>query len=79
MTDTNPLHAPIAGLTPAQALAMRIAEHPDQKGAVFAGYNGAFYLWDVLKACQHLAAKGTLRRVNPRSSEGDARFVLAAA
>lgn len=37
-----------------------------------------FYIWDVLRACEHLVQKGTLRRINPRSSENDARFVLCA-
>lgn len=41
-----------------------------------AGYRDGFFLWDVLRACEHLVQKGMLRRINPKSSEGDARFVL---
>lgn len=43
-----------------------------------AGYDDGFYIWDVLRVCERLAKSGALRRVNPRSSEGDARFVAAA-
>lgn len=42
------------------------------------GFHDAHYIWDVLHACEHLRQKGALRRTNPRSSEGDARFWLRA-
>jgi len=42
-----------------------------------AGFRDGYYLWDVLHACEHLGRQGVLRRVNPTSSEGDARFALA--
>ena len=39
----------------------------------------SYYLWDVLRACEDLSQRGAIRRVNPKSSEGDARYVLAKA
>lgn len=41
-----------------------------------AGFRDGYYLWDVLHACEHLGRQGVVRRVNPKSSEGDARFAL---
>lgn len=34
----------------------------------------AFYVWDVLRACENLSNRGVLRRTNPKSSEIDAKF-----
>lgn len=48
-----------------------------QRMATISGHHqDSYYLWDVLHACERLRQRGALRRVNPRSSEGDARFVL---
>lgn len=41
--------------------------------------HGAYYCWDVLRACVRLCEAGTLWRTNPRSSDGDARFALVGA
>ncbi|HZL92377.1 MAG TPA: hypothetical protein VFB99_01995 [Vicinamibacterales bacterium] len=40
------------------------------------GFHDAHYIWDVLHACEQLRQRGMLRRMNPRSSDGDARFAL---
>ena len=48
--------------------ALAMSAHPE--------FRDGYYLWDVLRACERLRAKGALRRVNPKASEGDARFVL---
>ena len=46
--------------------------------AALAGFKcGSFYYWDVLHACEDLRQRGALRRVNPKASEIDARYVLA--
>lgn len=44
-----------------------------------AGFRDSFYIWDVLYACGRLARRGAMRRVNPKASEGDARFALVTA
>ncbi len=36
----------------------------------------AFYVWDVLCACECLCKRGVLRRTNPNSSEIDAKFSI---
>lgn len=36
----------------------------------------AFYVWDVLGACECLCKRGVLRRTNPKSSEIDAKFSI---
>lgn len=38
--------------------------------------HGAYYYWDVLTACERMRERGMLRRCNPKSSEGDAKFAL---
>ena len=43
-----------------------------------AGFRDGYYLWDVLKVCERMRQRGELRRVNPRTSDCDARYVLRA-
>lgn len=40
------------------------------------GFTDGHYIWDVLHACESLQQRGVLQRTNPRSAEGDARFLL---
>lgn len=73
-------------IDPVEAMILRVLR---EKGApvnldpmcdamnAIAGFRDGYYLWDVLRACEHLRQKGALRRVNPRSSDGGARFALA--
>lgn len=44
-----------------------------------AGYRNGYYIWDVRRACDGLRQRGYLRRVNPKSSDVDARFSLVKA
>lgn len=40
------------------------------------GFRDGYYIWDVLHACKQLRQRGVLRRVNPMSDDGHARFGL---
>jgi hypothetical protein len=64
--------APIS-LDPLCSAMAKIASHEGR----FPDDDSCFYIWDVLKGCQNLMQKGALRQINPKASEGDARFVLA--
>lgn len=50
-----------------------------RKMDAIAGFRDGYYIWDVLHACERMQQRGALRRTNPMSSDGDARFGLCGA